>query len=213
MVKRWCAVASVLAAVCLALAGGCGDTVGETASPSAEVQQLKTALEDAQRQKTQLEGDVERLDQSLQEAESKLAAAGRTNDGLQKQIQEQTTYRGALEAKLNDLTKSRTDLEAKVSGLTLSRDELQRRIEELTKSRDELQKTVSNLMDTRGVLEKQVAALAKSRAAAMEDAKSAQAKVDLLTDRLKTQTQQMIDLQEQVKSIRSVLEQLQQKLE
>jgi len=211
--KRWYAVAPVLAAICLAVAGGCGDSVGETVEPSAEVKQLKTALEDAQRQKTQLEGDVDRLDKSLQEAESKLAVAKQAQDESQKQIQELTTSRGALETKVNDLTKSRVDLEAKVSSLTLSRDELQRRVDELTKSRDDLQTMVNNLVDTRGVLEKQVAALAKSRMAAIEDAKNAQAKVDLLTDRLKAQTQQMIDLQEQVKTIRSVLEQLQKKLE
>jgi len=63
------------------------------------------------------------------------------------------------------------------------------------------------------MLEKQVAALTKARNAAMVDARNAQAKVDVLTERLKSQTQQMLDLQEQMTSVRAVLQQLQQKLE
>jgi prefoldin subunit 5 len=86
-------------------------------------------------------------------------------------------------------------------------------VDELVKSRDDLQTMVTSLVDTRGTLEKQVAALTKSRNAAMIDAKSAQAKVDALSDRLKSQTQQMIELQEQMTSVRAVLQQLQQKLE
>ena len=84
---------------------------------------------------------------------------------------------------------------------------------DLTKSRDDLQKMVQNLVDTRGVLESQVATLTKAKNAALEDARSAQAKVDVLNDKLKAQTQQVTDLQEQIKTIRSVLEQLQQKLD
>ena len=72
---------------------------------------------------------------------------------------------------------------------------------------------VASLVDTRGTLEKQVAALTKSRNAALQDAKKAQAKVDVLSDRLKAQTQQMVELQEQMTAVRTVLEQLQQKLE
>jgi predicted nucleic acid-binding Zn-ribbon protein len=63
------------------------------------------------------------------------------------------------------------------------------------------------------VLEKQVASLTKAKNAALEDARSARTKVDTLNDKLKAQTQQMMDLQDQIKTIRTVLEQLQQKLE
>ena len=55
-----------------------------------------------------------------------------------------------------------------------------------------------------------VESLTKAKNAALEDARSAQAKVDVLNDKLKVQTQQMMDLQDQIKTIRSVLEQLQQ---
>ena len=193
--------------------GGCNGTAGEKAESSAEVKQLKTALEESQQQKGQLQGDVTRLEKSLNEAESGLADARKIKDELQTQIQDLTVSRsrawrpkvGDLEGKVGQLTTSRTELQQKLDQLTTSRDQLQQRVDELVKSRDDLQAMVTNLVDTRGTLEKQVAALTKSRNAAMEDAKSAQSKVDLLSDRLKTQTQQMIELQDQMKSVRAVL--------
>jgi chromosome segregation ATPase len=110
------------------------------------------------------------------------------------------------ESKLAAATTSRTNLEAKVSSV-------EAKVAELTKSRDDLQKMVQNLVDTRGVLENQVATLTKAKNAALEDARNAQSKVDELNERLKAQTQQVADLQEQIKTVRSVLQQLQQKLD
>jgi len=114
---------------------------------------------------------------------------------------------------VGQLVASRTELQQKLDQLSTSRDQLQQRVDELVKSRDDLQAMVASLVDTRGMLEKQVAALTKARNAAMADAKNAQMKVDVLTERLKSQTQQMMDLQEQMASVRAVLHQLQQKLE
>jgi predicted nucleic acid-binding Zn-ribbon protein len=72
---------------------------------------------------------------------------------------------------------------------------------------------VENLVDTRGSLEKQIAALTKARDAALTDAKAAQAKMELLNDKLQAQTEEMMGLQDQIRAIRAVLQQLQQKLE
>lgn len=206
--------------VCLFAAIGCNGTAGEKAESSAEVKQLKTALDESQRQKGQLQTDVTRLEDSLKKAETGLADARKTKEQLDKQIQELTTSNRGLETKVSDLdnkvnqlTVSRTELQQKLDQLGASRDQLQQRVDELVKSRDDLQTMVTSLVDTRGMLEKQVAALNKAKLAAMEDAKTAQTKVDLLSDRLKSQTQQMIELQEQMKTVRSVLQQLQQKLE
>jgi uncharacterized protein HemX len=69
MMKRWCAVVGALATICLYL-GGCNGAAGEKPESSAEVKQLKTALQESQQQKTQLQGDVTRLEKSLNEAES-----------------------------------------------------------------------------------------------------------------------------------------------
>ena len=111
------------------------------------------------------------------------------------------------------LDAARADLQGKVGQLSDARAQLQERVDELTTSRDELQVMVESLVDARGLLEKQVAALTKARNAALEDAKVAQTKVGQLNDKLTVQTEQMMALQEQVKTIRAVLEQLQQKLE
>lgn len=211
--KRWFAITGGFATICLLTGLGCNGSAGEKAEAGAEVKQLKAALQESEQQKTQLQGDVTRLQKSLKEAESGLADAKMAEAELQNQVRGLTTSRTTLEAKIGDLGKARSDLATKLEQLTLSRDQFQQRVEELVKSRDDLQTMVTGLVDTRGTLEKQVAVLVKSRNAALEDAKTAQAKVDVLSNRLKTQTQQMIELQEQMTAVRAVLTQLQQKLE
>ncbi len=197
--KRMYAAAGIVATISLLVCAGCTRTTGRSLESNAEFRQIKASLDESLLQKAVLEKDVEKLKGSLSEAESKLADTTTAKNGLQVQVQELTASRGSLEAKVSELDKARVNVETKVS--------------ELTKSRDDLQKMVQNLVDTRGVLEKQVATLTKAKNAALEDARSAQSKVDVLNDKLKVQTQQMMDLQEQIKTIRSVLEQLQQKLE
>ncbi len=197
--NRIYAAASIAAMISLLVCAGCTRTTGKTLESNAEFRQIKASLEESLLQKAVLEKDVEKLKGSLSEAESRLADATTAKNGLQVQVQELTTSRSNLETKVSELDKARINVETKVS--------------ELTKSRDDLQKMVQNLVDTRGVLEQQVATLTKAKNAALEDARNAQSKVDMLNDKLKVQTQQMIDLQEQIKTIRTVLEQLQQKLE
>lgn len=197
--KRTYAAAGIVATISLLVCTGCTRTTGRTLESNVEFRQIKASRDEALLQKAVLEQDVEKLKGSLGEAESKLAAATTAKNGLQVQVQELTTSRSNLEAKVGELDKARINVETKVS--------------ELTKSRDDLQKMVQSLVDTRGVLEQQVTTLTKAKNAALEDARVAQSKVDVLNDKLKAQTQQMMDLQEQIKTIRSILAQLQQKLE
>ena len=185
MAKRIYAAAGIVATIFLLICAGCARTTGKALESNAEFRQIKASLEESLQQKAVLEKDVERLKGSLSEAESRLAAT--------------TTSRNNLDAKVSELDKARISVEAKVT--------------ELTKSRDDLQKMVQNLVDTRGVLETQVATLTKAKNAALEDARNAQLKVDGLNEKLKAQTQQVADLQEQIKTVRAVLQQLQQKLE
>ncbi len=200
MVKRMCVAVCVVAMVSLFGCAGCDrPTPGKAGQAEVEIRQVKASLDEAQREKEQLQGDVKKLETSLAEAESKLGEATKAKDSLQQQVQDLTASRGNLEAKVDELGKARTSLETRVN--------------DLTKSRDDLQKMVESLVDTRGVLEKQIASLTKARNAAREDARSAQTKVDALNDRLKVQTQQMVELQDQIQTIRGVLEQLQKKLE
>ena len=203
----------VLGLICLLVFGGCNGTTGTVAESDAQIKQLKAALEETQQEKSQLQSDAQRLEESLHEAESRLADAKQSNNQLRSQTQELTASRRELEAKVGDLDKARMALEGRVNELSAARGQLQKRVEDLVKSRDDLQTMVDSLMDTRGLLEKQVATLSKARTAALEDAKTAQTRVDQLNDKLKAQTQQMIELQEQMTTIRSVLQQLQQKLE
>lgn len=203
----------IVGVVCLLVFSGCNGSGGNTAEQSPEVTQLKAALEETEQQKSQLQSDVQRLESSLNEAESGLAEVKQANDQLQKRVQDLTTSDSDLQAKIQEVTKARAGLESKVDQLTTAKADLQRRVDELAKSRDGLQTMVESLVDTRGMLEKQVAGLTKAKNAALEDAKTAQTRVDQLSVKLKAQTQQMIELQEQMTTIRSVLQQLQEKLE
>lgn len=205
--------ARVAGAVCLLIFSGCSGTAEKLAESNSEVRQLKAALEQTEQQRNQLQNDVQRLETSLNEAESRLADVRRTNDQLQDQVQELTASRTDFEAKIQEAAEARADLESKVDQLTAAKTDLQRRVDDLAKSRDGLQTMVESLVDTRGMLEKQVARLTKARNAALEDARTAQATVHQISDSLKAQTQQMVELQEQMTTIRSVLQQLQQELE
>ncbi len=175
MRRRWVPMWMIMALGLLPL-GGCSRATGAGAGPSVEVNQLRTALAETEQQRNQLLGDVKRLEKSLAEAESSLAAA-------RKQVQ--------------DLTASQSSLEKRVS--------------ELAKSRDDLQTMVGGLIDARGLLEKQVADLTKARDASRGEAQAAAVKIDQLSEKLRVQGQQMTELQEQIKTIRSVLQQVQQK--
>ncbi|MBM4026045.1 MAG: hypothetical protein FJ280_11665 [Planctomycetes bacterium] len=197
--KSVCLMVSIVTTVGLFAGAGCNDTTGKNPETNLEFRQVKASLEESQQRSGLLEKDVERLKTSLGDAESKLADTTKARNNFQQQVQDLTVSRTSLEAKVDELDKARTSLETRVG--------------DLTKSRDDLQKTVESLSATRGVLERQVADLTKARNAALDDARVAQTKVDALNDRVKAQTQQMIELQDQIKTIRAVLEQLQQKLE
>jgi len=194
---------------------GCSGTPGD----STEVQKLQADLKDANGRNEILKKDAERLNQSLQQAESALSEATDARNKLQIQVKDLATSRDELmksrdelTAKVNDLNAARTDLQAKVDGLNVARTDLEKKVADLTKSRDGLQKNVESLTVARVGLEKQVADLTKAKNAALEDAKSAQTKIDTLNSKLKVQTQQMAELQDQIVNIRAVLDHLQQNL-
>lgn len=186
---------SVVAVVGLLTLIGCNGAPGD----STEIKKLQADLKDANGQNEVLKKDAERLSDALKQAESALL--------------ETTDARNKLQIQVKDLTKSRDDLTATVSELGTARADLQKKVAGLTQSRDDLQKTVDGLTNARGVLEKQVADLNKARNVALEDAKNAQGKIEQLNNKLKVQTQQMTELQDQIVNVRTVLEHLQKNLQ
>ncbi len=173
----------------LLLLGGCEGAGSSKTELNNQIQQLKTSLDATKNERDLLQQDVTKFKQELDKADSALADATQTN------------------------VKLKQELSAKIDELSTARTNLQKRVDDLTTSRDQLQTMVSGLVDTRGALEKQVAALTKARDAAHTDAATAQTRIDQLTEKLKSQTQQMVELQDQMTAVRSVLQQLQQKLE
>lgn len=197
----------------LPIIGGCNGTVTENSELKGQVKKLETMLEATENERDLLTLDVKRLTESLDQAESRLADTSDSRNKLQAQVQDLTKSGEELRTRVDSLGAARAQLQEKVAELSTARDQLQTRVEDLTGSRDELQRMVESLVDTRGLLEKQVASLTKARDAARQDAKTAQVKMEQLNGTLKAQTEQMTELQAQVATIRSVLEQLQQKLE
>ena len=198
MRNKGTAVWVVVASGCLIL-GGCTETGSDKATLNAEIQKLTATLELRTKEADKLKAEAKSVDAQLKKAEKAAAEEKETNARLQGQVQ--------------DLTKSRDELSAKVEELNVARTDLQKRVDDLTASRDQLQVMVNGLVDTRGALEKQVAALTKVRDAARADAVSAQTRIDQLTEKLKSQTQQVVDLQDQMTAVRAMLQQLQKKLE
>ena len=175
-----------MVAVCgLLVLGGCTGAGSEKAELKNQVQRLKASLDATMNERDLLQQDAKKLKEELDKTDSVLADTRQTNTKLQGQLQ--------------DLTKSRDGLSAKVDELGVARSGLQKRVDELT--------TLC------GSLEKQVAGLTQARDTARADAVSAQNKIGQLTEQLKSQTQQVVELQNQMATIRSVLQQLQQKLQ
>lgn len=129
---------------------------------------------------------------SLEESQRQKAQLEQDTGKLKVALTEAEKAKGSLDVQVKELTKSRSDLGAKVDQLGKARVDLEARV-------NDLQKTVEGLT--------------KARDAAVAEARDAQAKADVLNDKLKAQTKQIADLQEQMKMIRSALGQLQQKLD
>lgn len=196
----------LVALALLAGLGGCNGVGGETTELRAQVKELKTSLQKTENERDVLSQDVSRLDASLKEAEMKLADAVNNRNAFQAQV-------NALTGRVDSLNAARDELQSRLADLTSTRDRLQAQVAELSASRDSLSQTVETLTQARGTLEAKVASLESARAAALKDADDAHTKIAQLNTRLTAQTQQMNELQAQVVSIRSVLEQLQQKLQ
>ena len=190
----------------LVILGGCAGTGTENTDLKTRIRELETALQKTENERDMLQQDVDKYIASLKEAESKLADAVDDRNGLQVQVRNLTST-------VSDQTAARQRLQAQVEELSSSRDQLQLQVTDLTVSRDEFSQMVETLTQTRGLLETKVASLESARAAALQDAADAHAKIAQLNTKLRAQTEQMSELQTQVVSIRSVLEQLQQKLQ
>jgi chromosome segregation ATPase len=213
MMKRKCIGIWLVALMCLLVFSGCNGTSSENAELKGQVDELKGTLSETEAERDLLKQDIDRLKESLGEAEVNLADVSGTKDQLTGQVQNLQKSREELDTKVDGLTTARVQLQQKIEELSGARGQLQQRVDDLAKSRGELQHMVENLVDTRGLLEKQIASLSTARDAARTDAKMAQTKIEKLGSKLKIQTQQMTSLQDQIVSIRSVLSQLQEKLE
>jgi chromosome segregation ATPase len=141
----------------------------------------------------------------VKKLQSDLDYANRQNQMLKADEQKLKDALEKSELSFADANDAKNKLRVQVDSLTKSRDELTGKV-------NELGKTVDGLTSARTALEKQVADLTKARNAAMEDARSAQGKIEELNVKIKTQTQQMTELQEQIVNIRTVLDHLQQNL-
>ncbi len=185
MRNRTCVALSIVALVFLWAPAGCNRNSGKALESNPQFQQIKASLEESQRQLGESQRQKAQLEQDTERLKAALAEAEKA--------------RGNLETRLDELGKARANLETRVN--------------DLTKSRDDLQQKVASLLEMRGTLAKQVADLTNAKNAALEATRSAQTKVGAMNDKLATQTQQMVDLQDQVKTMRSVLDELKQKLE
>jgi len=213
MMKRKCICVWLVVLACLLVFSGCNGTANENTELKGQVDKLKETLSETEKQKDDLEQDVDKFREALAAAEGSLAAAGQTKSQLDAEVQDLQKSREDLNTKVDALTVARLQLQEKVEELGGAKGQLQQRVDDLAKSRGELQQMVENLVDTRGLLEKQIASLSTSRDAALTDAKVAQTKIEQLGTKLTVQTKQMASLQDQIVSIRSVLAQLQEKLE
>lgn len=213
MMKREYIRVGVIVLACLLVFCGCNGTANDNTELKGQVDKLKETLAETEKQRDGLEQDVDKLKEALGEAESTLTDAGEAKNQLDVQVLDLQKSRDELNTKVDGLAVARIQLQQKVEELSGAKGQLQQRVGDLTKSRGELQQMVENLVDTRGLLEKQIASLSTARDAALTDAKVAQTKIEQLGAKLTVQTQQMTALQDQIVSIRSVLSQLQKKLE
>jgi chromosome segregation ATPase len=142
----------------------------------------------------------------FQQIKLSLDESQKANEQLKQDAKKLDISLKQAESKLAEETKAKSGLQTQVQDLTVSRTSLEAKVDELSKARVALDTKVNDLQKT-------IDSLTKARDAALEDARNAQAKVEGLNDKVKAQTQQITDLQEQIKLIRSTLGQLQQKLQ
>ncbi len=180
----------ITAAVSVCALFGCG-----TPGDDVDVKKLQAELKDAGRQNLMLQQDNGNLKRSLEQTEASLAEVSNARNNLDRQVKE--------------LTQAREDLTAQVGELNTARIELQKKVADLTQSRDELQTNVESLTATRTSLQHEVDDLTKAKNVALDDAKSAQLKIEQLNAKLRIQAQQVAELQAQIANVRTVLDRLQ----
>jgi chromosome segregation ATPase len=156
-------------------------------------------------EKAELEGKVAQLTASLQQTEQE-------RDTLQTQVLRLQELLKKAESNFIDVTQARERLQRELDNLDASRVSLRNQVDELTKSRDNLQNKVNDLVDSQSDLQRKIEELTRARDAAIIDARDAQAKIDKLTVQLQSQVTQINDLQSQIKAIKAIIGQLEQRL-
>jgi chromosome segregation ATPase len=117
---------------------------------------------------------------------------------LQEELDRTREERDDLKAKLETAVRTPKPSEVKVMGLTGSLSEFQKQIDAFVSFREELQKREDEL--------------ARLRQAALDEAKTAQERMDKLGTQLQAETERVIGLQEDLKKAQSAIVELQDKL-
>jgi chromosome segregation ATPase len=122
-------------------------------------------------------------------------------ENLQEELKKVRAERDDLRAKLQTATKT-----------TRSRPQPQGQVMELTGSVSEFQKQIDAFVSFREELQRREDELAKLRQAALEEAKTAQERMDQLGAKLQAETERVAKLQGQLKEAQSAIIELQEKL-
>lgn len=117
-----------------------------------------------------------------------------------------------LQDELKQVTAERDDLRVKLQTAMKTRNKPQGQVTELSGSVIEFQKQIDAFVSFREELQKREDELAKLRQAALEEAKTAQERMDQLGDKLQAETERVMTLQGQLKEAQSAIVELQEKL-
>jgi chromosome segregation ATPase len=118
-----------------------------------------------------------------------------------------------LQAELKQVKAERDDLRVKLQTAMKTRSQPQQeRAMELSSSVSEFQKQIDAFVSFREELQKREDELARLRQAALEEAKTAQGRMDQLGAKLQTETERVVKLQGQLQEAQSALGELQDKL-
>jgi len=117
---------------------------------------------------------------------------------LQEELNQTRVERNDLRAKLETAVRTPKQSEVQVMGLTGSLSEFQKQIDAFVSFREELQKREDEL--------------ARSRQAALAEAKTAQERMDQLGTKLQAETERVVLLQGQLKQAQTAIIELQDKL-
>jgi chromosome segregation ATPase len=117
-----------------------------------------------------------------------------------------------LQEELNQARAERDDLREKLQTAMKTHGRQQGQVMELTGSLSEFQKQIDAFVSFREELQKREDELARLRQAALDEAKTAQERMNQLGTKLQAETERVILLQDQLKEAQSAIVELQDKL-